>query len=387
MTAADIPLERSAEEVKEKRRESKERAKLDIPKIRLFSWRGLEGIGWGIIIGHIVKWIGNSLYYIFWQTRVALGEAAGGAPAYTWNNKDFYDRLPIHLENVLRWTVSVLIGVAVLAAILGVLSRIDGGARARMAKAAIASLLGAGAGLLASFQLSSWRVHWFASQAVPVWWVTWRHDIRDVGISMFATIVVLFMFSKPKYELDDAPGLRQYLTSIPLGLLAALVPISLIGILAWQLPWVMRHGWSVPAGYGALASEINGFIAAGTWITVAMGITGGIVAKFFIKRVADDVQWFVAEQSAAKIRLQRKGDRSGLAGAFDGAFAGTALRTDRIIGTPAHRARVQWILGNRPESPVRAAWLTRVLAFGAASVLPLAALGCWLTIWGPAAVH
>lgn len=369
---------------KEGRRERK--SSTDIPRIGLFTLRGVEGIFWGIVIAHIVKWIGNSLYYIFWQSRAGFGAAANDKNTYTWNNKDFWDRLPIHVENGFRWIIAVAIGLAVFALAMWFMRHIHG-ARAQLAKIIIAAGTGAVAGLYASVMLSSYRVRWFATQATPIWWITWRHDIRDVGISMFATIVVLFMFQKPKYPLDDAPSLRVYLTSIPKGLAAALIPIGLIGVMAWQLPWLTRHGWSVPASFGALASEVNGFIAAGTWITVLMGISGGIVAKFFIARVADDVQWFVAERSAAKIRIRKAGDRSGLSGAVDSALSGTALRTDRVLGTPAHRARVQWILANRPELPDRNLWITRALTGVAIAVLPLAAFGAWLTLVGPAAVH
>jgi hypothetical protein len=387
-TSYPIPGDRAGQPQIEGTRESRRDRKrsTDIPRIKLFSPRGFEAILWGIVIAHIVKWVGNSLYYIFWQTRETTGSAVGRKPVYTWDNKRFWDNLPVHVQNGFRWIIAVAIGLAVLALVLFLTRRVREPAT-QVFRAAIACILGAGAGLAASFELASYRVHWFATQATPIWWFTWRHDIRDVGISMFATIVVLFMFQKPKYPLDDAPSLRVYLTSIPKGLAAALVPIGLIGVLAWQLPWVLRHGWEVPSSFGALASEINGFIAAGTWITVLMGILGGIVAKRFIARIADDVQWFVAERSAAKIRAKQQGDRTGLAGSLDTAFSGTVLRSDRIIGTPAHRARVQWILASRPELPDRNLWVTRALTAAAVAVLPLAAFGAWLTLVGPAAVH
>lgn len=327
MATADFPLPH--ETAAETRKERKQRAKLNVPRIRLFSLLGAESILWGFVIAHIVKWIGNALYFLVWQVRYGVGYKG---TLWSGSLKDTWDRLPVHISNLL-------------------------GQR------------------------------WFTSQAEPLWWITWRHDIRDVGISLFATIVVLFMFTKPKYELDDAPSVRRYVTSIPLALLAALVPITLIGVLAWKLPWVMQHGWQIPASYGALASEVNGFIAAGTWITVLMGIAGGLVAKPIIKRVADDVQWFFAQRSAGLVIAKREGDRGGFAGALDTAFSGTALRSDRVIGTPAHRARVRWILKNRPDTPARSPLLTRILMVLGFAVLPVAAFGAWLTIWGPAAVH
>jgi hypothetical protein len=293
----------------------KPRTSTDIPKIALFSWLGLESVLWSVVISHIAKWAGNWTYFVTVQVRYLVGYGKG-----LWTVlylKDAWDRLPVHISN----------------------------------------LFGAG---------------WFTSQAAPLWWVTWRHDIRDVGIAMAATIVVVFLFTKPKYPADVKVTLRQYLTAIPLALGAALIPIAAIGVLAWKLPWLTHHGWQVPASFGALASEINGFIAAGTWITIAMGIAGGLVAKMFLRRPADDAQWFFAERSAAKIR--------------DNTLLGK-LRGSRIIGTPAHRKRVQWLLDNQPDLPERSPWLVRGLLAVAVVVLLAAGAGAWLTLAGPAAVH
>jgi hypothetical protein len=384
VSTADIPLGRPVKESRKARKSS-----LDIPRIKLLSWLGLESIVWGVVIGHIVKWIGNALYYIFWQSQASFGSAVGKKPVYTWNAKDFYDRFPVHLQNGLRWVVAVAIGIAVFALVLYIMRKLlqGGNALVQLLSGFAAMCAGATAGLAASVGLSSWRVHWFATQATPIWWFTWRHDIRDVGISMFATIVVLFMFQKPKYPMDDEPPAAVYARSIPLGVGVALIPIAAIGVLAWQIPWLVRHGWAVPASYGALASEVNGFIMAGTWITIVMGVVGGIVAKLFISRVADDLQWEVSKRSAAKIFRRRNSERGGLAGKLDSAFSGTVLRTDRVIGTPAHRKRVRWILDNRPDMPARALWLTYALMAAGVLVLPLAAFGAWLTLVGPAAVH
>jgi hypothetical protein len=303
--------------------------KADIPKIRLWSKLGAESVIWGIAIAHIVKWIGNALYFLVWQVRYSVGY---GPTTFTWwNMKDTWDRLPVHISNLLGQ-------------------------------------------------------HWFVLQTAPLWWITWRHDIRDVGISFFATVIVEFMFTKPKYALDDAPSVKRYAITLPAAVGLALIPISIIGVLAWQLPWIMRHGWQIPPAFGGLASEVNGFIAAGAWIAVLMGISGGVAAKPMIKRVADDVQWFYAQVSAFKILSKREG-RGGLAGQLDSAFSGTVLRSDRVIGTPVHRSRVHWILEHRPDTPARSPWLTRILAIIGMATVPLAIFGAWLTIWGPAAVH
>lgn len=289
----------------------------DIPKIRLLSWLGLESILWGVVIAHIIKWAVSFGYFAAFQVRYLVGYGKG---TWTfWYLKDWWDRLPVHIANLLRQP-------------------------------------------------------WFSSQAEPLWWITWRHDIRDVTIAVVATIIVELMFAKPKYPVDDNPGLRVYLTSIPLAIGAALVPIATVAVLAWKLPWLTHHGLSVPAHYGVIASEVNGWVAAGTWITVLMGIGGGIAAKKIIQRVADDIQWFFAQRSAAKIRSS-----SGL----------SALRGERVYGTPAHRARVHWLLDHvtLSELPSRNPWIVRGLLVLGFLTTAAAGAGAWLNLAGPAAPH
>lgn len=282
----------------------------DIPKIGLLSGAGIESIGWGIVIAHLVKWAVSFGYFATWQVRYAVGY---GSTLFTVVYlKDFWDRLPVHVQNLLGQ-------------------------------------------------------HWFPGQDEPAWWVTWRHDIRDVGITLIATIIVRLMFAKPKYGVDDNPGPAVYLTRIPLAIGAALVPIAIVGIIAWKLPWLTHHGVEVPARYGAAAAASNEWLAAGTWIASAMGILGGLVATRVIQRVADDIQWFWAERSAAKLRAE------GL------------LSTGRVLGTPAHRLRVHWLMDNSPDLPVRSPWLVRIMVAVAFLSLLAAGAGAWLNLVGPAA--
>lgn len=296
------------------RKRRRGRSSTDIPKIRLLSWLGAESVIWALVIDHLIKWAGNFAYFATWQVRYSVGY---GKTLFTvWYLKDFWDRLPVHVASVLGYHQ--------------------------------------------------------ASQAAPEWWVTTRHDIRDVGIALFATVVTLLIFSKPRHAADDKVPVRVYLTSLPKALAAAAVPIAVIAVLAWRVPWLLRHGWQIPAHYGALASEVNGWIAAGTWITVAMGIAGGFAAKPHIRRVADDIQWFFAERSAAKVRSNEGLNR---------------LRGDRVYGTPAHRRRVHWLLDNNIPCPARNPWLVRGLLAVAGFGLAFAAAGAWLTLWGPAAPH
>lgn len=351
----------------------RKRIQIDIPRIRFWSLLGAESVLWGVVIAHLAKWAGNTAYYLTWQVKYGLGPAGGSSYFTVWNGKDFWDRLPIHVQNGLPGEVAVLAGLAVAA--LAVLVLAGWHPRKPLtwaAKIAVILAVAVAAGLATARGLAGWHVHWFPDQGVPVWWVTWRHDMRDVGIALAATIAVQFLYTKPKYGPDDQPGVRKYLTAIPKALLAALVPIALLGVLAWQLPWVTQHGFRVPVSYGDLASEANGFIAAGAWITVLMGIAGGIAARPFLKRVADDVQWFFAQRSAGAVLSTQ-----GLG----------ALRGERVVGTPIHRVRVHWLIDRHPALPARSPWVTRVLLAGAVLVVLASGFGAWLTIAGPAAVH
>jgi hypothetical protein len=208
------------------------RVRLDIPQIKPVSWLGLESVAfWTPVIAHIIKWAVSFGYFVSFQMRYTIFYDKADWHHTVVGLTDPWDRLPVHISNL--------------------------------------------------FHLGIYGPH---RQGEPLWWITMRHDIRDVGIALIATIIVTLLFTKPKYPVDDNPGVRGYLTAIPLAIGAALIPIALVGVLAWQLPWFTQHGWQVPADWGVWASEVNGWIQAGTWITIVMGVLGGLAAKFFINR-------------------------------------------------------------------------------------------------------
>lgn len=363
-----MTAENGLDALADRRRATKGRS---IPKISLLSGAGIESVGWGIVIAHLVKWAVSFGYFATWQVRYAVGY---GPTLFTVVYlKDFWDRLPVHVQNGLPGEAAVACGLAVAGALIAgnwlAFARPGGrGSRAVLAAGVLTALAsGCAAGIGVAGWLAGWHVHWFPGQAEPAWWITWRHDIRDVGIALIATIIVRLMFAKPKYGVDDNPGPAVYLTRIPLAIGAALVPIAIMGVIAWKLPWLTHHGVEVPVRYGAAAAASNEWLAAGTWITAVMGILGGLVATRVIQRVADDIQWFWAQRSAAKLRAQG------------------FLSTGRVIGTPAHRLRVHWLLDNSPELPVRSPWLVRIMVAIAFLSLLFAGAGAWLNLVGPAA--
>ena len=363
-----LPVQQPTKPGHESRRQRK--SSLDVPRIKFWSWLGLESVLWGVLIAHLAHWAGNFGYFASWQARYGVGY---GPTMFIHSNKDFWDRLPTHVQNGLPSIIAVLVGLIVAGAVIAYAWQHTSREHPfwRLAAVLLALATGVGAGFGVSYALADWHVHWLVSQAAPLWWVTVRHLIRDVGITLVATIATLLLFAKPKYPASDRVSVRRYVLTIPMALGAAAVPIAAIGILAWQLPWLMHHGWAIPASFGVLATEVNGWIVAGTWIAAIMGIAGGFAAKRPVQRIADDIQWFFAERSAGVIR---------------GTDGLSQFRT-RVIGTPAHRRRVHWMLDNQPDLPKRNPWIVRgMLALGFITLMAAAA-GAWLTLVGPAAVH
>ena len=287
-----------------------------VPRIRLFSWLGIESVAWAFVIGHLVKWAVDALYFLIVQVKYSVGY--NGSTYQVFYAKDAWDRAPNHISNVLG-------------------------------------------------------LHWFGgSQVAPQFWVTGRHDARDVIIGLVTGVIVTFLFIKPRLPDESGDvGAWSYILAIPKALIYAVPGIAIVGVLAWKLPWLMHHGWHVPSGV-AVATEVNGYIAAGTWIALVMGLAGSqVFARFANRRSADQAQWFYAERSAAALRSDQGLNR---------------LRT-RVIGTPSHRVRVHWLLDHQTRVTAHSAWSVRILTAALAVGIILAGFGAWLTIAGPAAPH
>lgn len=290
------------------------KARPSIPRIRFWSLVGLESVAWSVVIAHLVKWAVDALYFIIVQVKYSVGY--NGRTYQVWYAKDMWDRLPVHISNLLG-------------------------------------------------------LHWFGgSQVAPEFWVTDRHYGRDVVIGLVTGIIVTFLFIKPKHPEDVDVSPWAYVWAIPKALVWAIPGIAIVAVLAWKLPWLTRHGWAVPVRFGTLASEINGFILAGTWIAVAMGIAGSqLFARFANRKSADAAQWFYAERSAAAIRSDTSLGK---------------LRGSRVIGTPSHRIRVHWLLDHSAALVPHSVWAVRILTFALAVGVLLAGFGAWLTLAGPA---
>lgn len=288
----------------------------EIPRIKLLSGKGLEMIAWSFVIAHLVKWAIDALYYLFVQCRWYLPSPPGSKPFTVWYLKDSWDRAPVHISNLLG-------------------------------------------------------LHWFGgSQVAPEFWVTDRHYARDVLIGLVVGVIITFLFIKPHHPEDADVSPWAYVWSVPKAILWAVPGIAIVAALAWKLPWLHNHGFYVHGG-SALANEINGYVMAGTWVAVAMGVAGSqVFARFANRKAADAAQWFYAERSAAVIR-----SNTGLG----------KLRGTRVIGTASHRVRVHWLLDNNITVQPHSVWSVRILTFVMGVGVLLAGYGAYLTLAGAAA--
>jgi hypothetical protein len=272
-------------------------------------WETLEALGWGLVALHVIKWAVNAIYFLLIQVSYTVSYGK-------WHHtiiglKDPWDRLPVHIQN----------------------------------------LLGA---------------HWFATQAAPAWWVTDRHDTRDLIIGIFAGVVAAFLLSKPRKRRVAVGPWRMAFTPL-LALIWAIPGIAAgIGIIE-AVPWITKHGPFLHGG-SVIANEVNTFIAAGHWYVVLLGFLG---AFFFAKRAsqkpADEVQWIYAERMADSIRST------------------SLVSVPHVFGPPGFRKRVHWLLDTKAVTPARSVWLMRLAIGGGVIVALLAGFGAWLTLAGPAA--
>lgn len=294
-----------------------------IPKIKPWSLLGLESLAWGVVIGHIIKWAVDCWYFITTQLTWGFEYKKANDKINYWNLTDIWDHLPY-------WTGRLLNDVGIR---------------------------------------TSWTA-WLMAASTDHGFTEPRHLARGVIIGLIAGVFVQMLFAKPTQYTEDDVSTWQYVLALPKSLLYAIPGVGVIGVLAYFLPYLTRHGLAVP-GNNLLSNEINGWVSAGNWIGIAMGLAGSLFfAKYASRRPAQEAQWFYAERSAAKIRKE-----SGLG----------ALRGTRVIGTPSHRVRVHWLIDNAIECVERSSWSVRLLVGGLFFVLLSAGGGAYIALAGPAA--
>lgn len=201
-----------------------------LSQYKLTGWQKLEMIARGTALSQVASAIGSAVYYLF--TQVKYGTQNAGAPYFTWVGlKDTWDRLPVHVRN----------------------------------------LVGA---------------HWFTGQAVPPWWVTARHDARHVFIGLVAYLLIasltIGMSRKPRRRVHPF-----WIAASPVTVMLAAVPGAAAGILLVSkgLPMVMH--WGVASGN----IWVREWLGKGSWQLTIIGLLAGkFFAQTVFRPVADTIQ-------------------------------------------------------------------------------------------------
>lgn len=220
-----------------------------LPKLGI--WGAIESLAWVAILGHVVKWAVDALYFLV--TQLQYGVAYAKTSYTVWYLKPAWDHLPRYVG---RW----------------------------------------------------FHIRWLQQPWVDNAWVVPRHDARALIIGIFYGVVVHFLFSKPTaYRPGQRlPAWRFAVT--PLAALVLAVPGVAIGIaIVSQVPWAVHHGLTVP-GSSVFANWANGWVGAGHWHIFVIGLLGSyLFARYATRRPAGEAQWFYAERTAAAIRSSATG--------------------------------------------------------------------------------
>jgi hypothetical protein len=187
-------------------------------------------LGWAVALSQLAAPVGSSVYFILTQTRIVWSYPKQGAVLASGYLGDAWDRLPVHVENLLH-------------------------------------------------------AHWFPGQAAPPWWVTARHDARHVLIGFMVALLIGSVTIGLKQR-KRATFLSAVL-SIPLALLAAAVvatPLILASSHMGQLGLSTGNPWLADwLGKGSTQLLIIG-LAAGFAAKPVLARTLDTVQLLFLER-------------------------------------------------------------------------------------------------------
>ena len=184
----------------------------------------------GIILGHYAKWVGDALYYLATQITAA--------------QKDLWDRLPVHLDNLL------------------------------------------GNHAFAFFT---------EGQEVSPLWVYCRHGARNLGIALLAVWLVKMAIQKPLAKRHHYGVIRLAATPVIAWLLA--LPIWIGGLAFFWTYSKNGFGWTY-TGTNPWIDDLAQLIGKASIEYTIIGIISGLVITLFgvVKKPADEFQWLLAEQ-------------------------------------------------------------------------------------------
>lgn len=190
--------------------------------------------------------------------------------------------------------------------------------------------------------------------ANTAWWVADRHGVRDLGIGLLATMLVIMAKQKPLIKRHHY-GVFRLATTPVLAFLVAM-PVWILGGYLLYKTHTQASGWSY---HGSNPWILDLYQVTGKQhieFTV-LGVLGALFVKLtgVVKGPADEFQWLLAEQGWPNI-------------------------------IPGMKQRKAWLADPKVDvhpAPKRP-WVTRLVFIVMAVSVPLAAYGAWLTLAGPA---
>lgn len=200
-------------------------------------------IVWGVALSQIASPVGSSVYFLV--TQVAYQVRYGSTTVTLWYLKDTWDRLPVHVQN----------------------------------------LLGR---------------HWFASQAAPGWWVDARHDTRHVLIGLIAILLVRSLtIGFAEDPRPRASRLRIILSPLAVLIVGTATAAVLIAFFVTVFPAVMH------IGFVSGNTWLTEWLGKDSWQLTLIGVVAGLAAKRAFDPVADTFQLMSIENQLAQGDTER----------------------------------------------------------------------------------
>jgi hypothetical protein len=230
--------------IRSRRRKIISREMLLLQQYNLSKWERGEMVVRGAVLSQFAVPIGSFLYFLWFQMHYLVtyqnSDGTTGSFVNIWL-KDPWDRLPIHIDNLLHLSLFAPLGT------------VD----------------------------------------EPAWWVDARHDFRKVLIGFVVTLLlgaITVGFKKRKRA-----TIQHMALMVPLAFLAAGGTATLLiwGFLA--LPHVVSN-----AGTTNSVPYVRDYLGSGQLELLIIGIVSGLVAKLFLARTFDTLQLISIERNIAQ---------------------------------------------------------------------------------------
>lgn len=185
-----------------------------------------------LALAQVAKYIGDGAYFVGFQMRFPAQYPKGNATYADWYLADWFDRLPVHLQNLLN-------------------------------------RLGA-------------HITWFAAQGAPAWWEADRHLVRGIIIGLVAAALVQNLTAGVKVRPLGKAGLLLS----PVLVIAIVLPLTALGVylLTERMPQVLNVGAYSSVPY------VGDWLGKDQWQPIILGFVVLWPAKRVIRRVGATLQ-------------------------------------------------------------------------------------------------